>query len=699
MSETPLSTSSRLLESKNESEALLNPSEIEAATERHGLAPIRDLQRERDLRKKPWFARKRAIAVVLLIAIIILFLAIFLPIFFVVVRKPSSRTSVVSSGNGSTGSSTTGGKSPKPTSAPSGPTTGGDGSTIRLENGTEFTYRNPFGGFWVQDPADPFNNNAQPNSWTPPLNTSWTWGVDRVYGVNLGGWLVLEPFIAPSLYQKYPTAIDEFTLSQAMAADTASGGLQQLEDHYATFITEVDIAQIAELILIQGAGLNFLRVPLAFWAIETWPGEPFLAKTSWKYFLKLLTWARKYGLRVCLDLHAVPGSQNGFNHSGKDGSINFLQGNMGLANAERTLYYIRVLTEFISQPEYRDVVTMFGIINEPTISQDALTSFYLQAHTMIREITGLGEGHGPYIVIHDAFQTAEWSGFLKGSDRIALDTHPYFSFRTTISTAPIAVTGAGGLVGGEWPSDVCTEWGPSVNDSRSNFGVTIAGEFSGDPNNCGLFLLGVGGQSNDPQCPEYDAWESYNSTMKQGLQNFIMASMDALGDWFFWTWKIGPSQAGRVEAPLWSYQLGLENGWIPTDPRQASGLCGQIGAANDPFDGTFLPWQTGATPSTIAAASSTQFPWPPPSILSADVPIDLLPTYTATAPIITLPPATFTAAPASITQAADGWFNTQDTAGGITTVAGCPYPNEYDGSFSVVPTAPCTGGAAVATAS
>ncbi len=32
---------------------------------------------------------------------------------------------------------------------------------------------------------------------------------------------------------------------------------------------------------------------------------------SLRYFLRVLEWARKYGLRVCLDLHAVPGSQNG----------------------------------------------------------------------------------------------------------------------------------------------------------------------------------------------------------------------------------------------------------------------------------------------------------------------------------------------------------------------------------------------------
>jgi len=50
---------------------------------------------------------------------------------------------------------------------------------------------------------------------------------------------------------------------------------------------------------------------------------------------------------------------------------------MGLANAERTLYYIRVITEFISQPEWKDVVPVFGIINEPLvgiIGMDVITS-------------------------------------------------------------------------------------------------------------------------------------------------------------------------------------------------------------------------------------------------------------------------------------------------------------------------------------
>lgn len=64
--------------------------------------------------------------------------------------------------------------------------------------------------------------------------------------VNLGGWLNTEPFISPALYEKYangtPVAIDEWTLSQNMRADTSSGGgISQLEDHYKTFIVRCDI--------------------------------------------------------------------------------------------------------------------------------------------------------------------------------------------------------------------------------------------------------------------------------------------------------------------------------------------------------------------------------------------------------------------------------------------------------------------------
>jgi len=69
-----------------------------------------------------------------------------------------------------------------------------------------------------------------------------------------------------------------------------------------------------------------------------------------------------------------------FNHSGKSGQINFMNGLMGIANAERMLDYIRIIAEFISQPEYRDVIQIFGIVNEAvdsTIGQNQISSLYV----------------------------------------------------------------------------------------------------------------------------------------------------------------------------------------------------------------------------------------------------------------------------------------------------------------------------------
>jgi glucan 1,3-beta-glucosidase len=512
--------------------------------------------------------------------------------------------------------------------------------------------------------------------------------------VNLGGLFVIEPFITPSFFEKYPTAVDEWTLSEAMAADTSSGGLSQLEDHYNTFVTEQDIAEIA------GAGLNWIRLPIPYWAIETWPGEPFLAKTSWKYILRVLGWARKYGLRVNLDLHTVPGSQNGYNHSGKLGQVNFLNGVMGIANAQRALNYIRIIAEFIAQEEYLDVVQMFGIVNEPlltTIGKDQLTEFYLEAYNIIRGITGIGAGHGSFISIHDGFVGVDsWAGFLSGSDRINLDTHPYFAFDGGPNDSPIA-TGLGSDAGGIWPAQACNAWGPGINTSRSDFGVTIAGEFSNGYNNCGLYVNGVGNTASyGGDCGLWQDASTWNETVKAGVKAFSLASMDAMQNWFFWTWKIGNSTANnRVESPLWSYQLGLQGGWMPTDPREATGACAALGVSQ-PWDETFQSWQTGgAGAGTIAATSISEYGiWPPTQISGvAAAEMTFVPTYTPTGTVATLPPPSLTGTSKSISEG-NGWADSSDTTSAPATIPGCSYPDAWDAVSVAAPTSVCGGSAA-----
>ncbi|KAJ7752654.1 glycoside hydrolase family 5 protein [Mycena metata] len=664
----------------------------------------------------------KLIGVIALAALAIVILAVVLPVYFLVVKPhrhssalSSSSSGSSSSSSGSSGSSSSGGANGGGNSGGEGDggvvaaITGGDGSTVTTANGTTFVYRNAFGGYWIADPSNPFASGARPNSWTPALNETWTWGVDRVNGVNLGGWFVLEPFITPALFQAYPGAVDEWSLSTLMRADNT---LQTtMEAHYDGFITEQDIAQIA------GAGLNWIRVPIPFWAISTWSdvgadatgtvAEPFLEGVCWKYIVRLLGWARKYGLRVNLDLHTIPGSQNGYNHSGKIGQINFLNGPMGIANAQRAVDYIRVIMEFVAQEEWRDVVQMFGVVNEARmaiIGRPALNAFYLELHTLLRGITGFGAGNGPYIGVHDGFQgVASWAGFMPGSDRIILDTHPYFAFDGAPNNQPIATADDPDSVdaGGRWPAAACSTWGASLNTSREQFGVTVAGEWSNGYNDCGLYLNGVPGSNHYGDCSLWEDSSSWNASVKAGVQAFAEASMDALGDWFFWTWKIAPAANGIVSSPLWSYQLGLENGWMPTDPRTARGKCAAIGESGEQFAGTFSAWQTGgAGAGTVDPAWSSSYSvWPPVTISNVDADVrTVMPTYTATGNVATLtyitPTQTGAGATSTVTptvSAGDGWFDKGDTALGVTAVAGCTYPAAWEALTLPAPTALCTG--------
>ncbi|KAL1727248.1 glycoside hydrolase family 5 protein [Schizophyllum commune] len=575
--------------------------------------------------------------------------------------------------------------------SPEALTSGANGTMLKLDSGEDYQYINPFGGYWAFDPKDPYGSYGKANEWTPALNESWTWGKDRVFGVNLGGLFVLEPFIVPALFQKYEGANDEWTLYTLMRE---KGTLEEeMENHYNTFITEKDIIDIA------AAGLNFIRLPIPFWAIQgsVWDGEPFPEGLCWKYILRIVSWARRYGLRVNIDLHTVPGSQNGYNHSGKLGQVNFLRGSMGLANAQRFLEYVRVFAEFFAQDEYRDVVTMFGMINEPLLAQigrDALNSFYLEAYNTIRAITGTGEGHGPYLVIGDGFGGLQsWVGTFEGADRLVLDQHPYIAFDGSPNNEPIATGTDLTDAGGHWPLEACNRWGANSNQSNANFGVTVAGEFSCGYNDCGLYVRGVGnGAMYGGDCSLFEDASQWNATMKAGLKTFIMASMDALNDWFFWTWKIGNSSAGIVEAPLWSYSLGLQEGYIPRDPREARGVCEVLGGERQPFDGEYAPWATGGAGAGELAAT---YPWPPATINAVDgaqAPATALPTYTATGSVPTLPvTATFSDA-RSIggDGAGSGWYATQDSAPAVTPVAGCEYPDSWDALDVPLPATTCT---------
>jgi len=440
--------------------------------------------------------------------------------------------------------------------------------------------------------------------------------------------------------------------------------------------------------MIAAAGLNWVRIPFPFWAIEVYPGEPFLPKVSWTYFLKAIEWARKYGIRINLDLHTIPGSQNGWNHSGKNGEIDFMNGAMGYANAQRTLDYIRIIAEFISQPEYAPVVPFFGIMNEPTpgagaYSQTDIENFNAQAYRIIRNLGGTGAGNGPFISISEGFLgLSQWAGFLAGADRLAIDAHPYLIFGDLVDGPPSV-----------FPPLPC-QWGGDFGTSMSAFGMTIAGEWSNAINDCGLYLNGVGqgtryegtldGGAAMGSCDTWNNYQSWNQSTKDALKSLGMSTMDSLQNWFFWTWTIGESSAtGQVEAPFWSYKLGLQEGWIVSDPRQAQGHCVSLGQTGNSFTGNLTGAEVGAVPGATPTTLDT-YAWPPNAI--AGTPLAQLAQYTTAGPVPTLPVPTFSGPAASETASlGDGWTDPADTTLMAIPVAGCTYPDGWAALNAVAP--------------
>jgi glucan 1,3-beta-glucosidase len=106
---------------------------------------------------------------------------------------------------------------------------------------------------------------------------------------------------------------------------------------------------------------------------------------------------------------------------------------------------------------------------------------YIEAHSIIRNITGLGSPNGPYISIQGG--TATQPPFT-GSDRIALEQHLYFAFDNQ---------GAEDIT--PYLTQPCDAWGTLMNSSRETFGVTTAAEWSLAFNDCecGLgYFFGVG---------------------------------------------------------------------------------------------------------------------------------------------------------------------------------------------------------------
>lgn len=394
-------------------------------------------------------------------------------------------------------------------------------------------------------------------------------------GVNLGGWLVLEPYITPSLFLAFNatsgnvSAIpnDEYNFCKLLGSAEA---LRRLQQHWSTWYNESDFADIASY------GFNMVRVPVGYWAFETLAGDPYVLGAQ-AYLDKAIQWAHQHGLKVWIDLHGAPGSQNGFDNSGQ-----FLADKPGW---QKRVEYVeltkRVLRQIYAKygaanvtQQYGDTVLGVEVLNEPLgplLSMLLLEAFYNDTYADAR----LDLATNNTVIFHDAFQAAGyWDDFLAERGllllgrlqnyNILIDHHHYEVFSAGQLAATIAehiasiVSYASGIeaellahpaVVGEWSAALtdCTPWLNSVH-----YGTRWEGTY---PYSNSAIDNGVIGS-----CADINTWDRWSEKHKVNTRKFVEIQLDQYESkahgWIFWCYKTETS----IE---WDFKRLAEYGLFP----------------------------------------------------------------------------------------------------------------------------------------
>ncbi|KAH9991331.1 glycoside hydrolase superfamily [Russula compacta] len=133
----------------------------------------------------------------------------------------------------------------------------------------------------------------------------------KIYGVNLGSWLVLEPWMLPEEWVRMGGELCEDDCSTCISSEFALAAVypddvdERFAGHWSTWFTQDDVDQL------QAARINTVRVPLGYWIVEPLVNRSteHYPRGGIKYLANGLDMLRKAEIQVILDHHALPGVQ------------------------------------------------------------------------------------------------------------------------------------------------------------------------------------------------------------------------------------------------------------------------------------------------------------------------------------------------------------------------------------------------------
>ncbi|KAF1950908.1 glucan 1,3-beta-glucosidase precursor [Byssothecium circinans] len=368
------------------------------------------------------------------------------------------------------------------------------------------------------------------NSKLEQRRVAFDWAKTKVRGVNIGGWLVLESFLVPSIFTKHSTP--ELTIGDEWALCTKlgkQGCYDALKPHWDKFVKLADFKKIKK------AGFNVVRIPIGYWAYLD-DGAPYTSGAA-PYLDKAIGWARETGLKVIIDLHAAPKSQNGFDHSGHKAAW------PGWGDGEsiwQTHKVLKILEDKYAVPKNQDVVIAIELLNEPTLNTldlNTVKQFYRDGYYNLRLISETP------MMMHDGFWDPAWlNEFLTPSDNnaqlVVVDHHEYQIFDSSLvgmSTTDHRTLTCNSidlydhsdkwLIVGEW-SGAMTDCAPHINGFNS--GNRYEGSWFGSSwiGSC----KGKSGKVKD-----------WSQEWKDDVRKYIETQLDAFeaksNGWVFWNFK------------------------------------------------------------------------------------------------------------------------------------------------------------------
>ncbi|KAL8952244.1 MAG: hypothetical protein Q9222_001830 [Ikaeria aurantiellina] len=307
------------------------------------------------------------------------------------------------------------------------------------------------------------------------------------------------------------------------------------------------------------------------WAYQKISGDPYIQGAA-PYVDKAIGWARQTGLKVWIDLHGAPLSQNGYDNSGqlipKPQTPGWTQGD----SVNQTLAVIQLIANKYAQQSYQDVVVAIELLNEPLASAltggaNAVIQFYNDGYGNVRKISNTP------VMIHDAFQNGSfWNGVLAPPDKsgVVVDHHEYQVFNEALLKLSPA----------DHRKYVCTN-SPTYSGSLTHW--VVVGEWSAAMTDCAAALNGwhigarySGDYPNSTEigsCDSINFIDTWSQQLKTDTQLYIAAQIAVFeqktNGWVFWNFKTEAS-------PEWDLFRLLDNKIFPQpldSLSSSSGIC------------------------------------------------------------------------------------------------------------------------------